>query len=275
MATVIGGSAFGISSDFSGFSIRYTGVSKRTSSEFSGSGVLDGPTIPPTVVRFTVRGSNIRYGDEGDGTLEPVDGRIGEIIVTKGNQRVGSVRFPTSQRPSVREQEEIFPFSPVVFRFNDSITGTRFNDRLFGYGGNDRLRGGAGSDTLVGGNGSDGLVGGAGSDRLTGGAGADRFVFNSRNERRDVITDFTPVSDTIVVSARGFGGGLIAGAPIAASQFRLGTRAADRSDRFIYNRANGSLFFDADGSGGAFGQIEIADLASNLAMTRSDIFVVA
>lgn len=276
MATVSGGNVIGISSDFSGFRIDYTGVGKRTSSEFSGSGVLDSPNIPPTPVRFVVRGNNFRYGIEpGERLPDVIGGRVSEIIVNKGNQRVGSVRFPVGQRPDARQQEDIIPFPPFVFRFNDSITGTRFNDRLLGYGGNDSLRGQAGSDTLTGGDGSDGLVGGAGSDRLTGGRGQDRFVFNSRSERRDVITDFNPASDTIVVSARGFGGGLRAGALIAASQFRLGSRAADRSDRFIYNRSNGALFFDADGTGGAFGQVEIADLASNLPVTRADIFVIA
>jgi serralysin len=173
------------------------------------------------------------------------------------------------------KQENIFPFSPFVFRFNDIITGTNFNDRLLGYRGNDSLRGRSGSDTILGGDGNEGIVGGSGNDRLTGGRGADRFVFNSRSERRDVITDFNPVVDTIVVSARGFGGGLRSGAILPSAQFHIGSRAADRSDRFIYNRASGGLFFDADGTGGAFGQIEIADLASNLAMTRNDIFVVA
>jgi hypothetical protein len=278
MAVVTGGTAFGIVSDFGGFEIAPTSASQGTSSEFAGAGVLDGPNIPPTVVRFIVRGSNFRYGLEpGESIPEPTSGLVREIILTRArdNKRIGSVTFPAGQRPDVREQESIIPFSPFVFRFSDRITGTKFNDRLLGQGGNDSLRGGAGSDTLVGGNGSDGLVGGAGSDRLTGGRGSDHFVFNSRNERRDIITDFNPASDTIVVSARGFGGGLRAGAAITSAQFHIGTRAADRSDRFIYNRSNGSLFFDADGTGGSFNQVEIADLSSNLAMTRADIFVVA
>jgi Ca2+-binding RTX toxin-like protein len=99
-------------------------------------------------------------------------------------------------------------------------------------------------------------------------------VFNSRNERRDVITDFTPVADTIVVSGFGFGGGLVAGAILPLAQFRLGSRALDASDRLIYNSNTGALLFDADGTG-ATAPVALAALDPRLALTRADIFVTA
>ena len=52
----------------------------------------------------------------------------------------------------------------------------------------------------------------------------------------------------INVSATSFGGKLTAGAAITAAPSKLGTRAGDTSDRFIYNRINGALLFDADGT---------------------------
>ena len=152
-------------------------------------------------------------------------------------------------------------------------TGNSLNNRITGNSGNNILEGKAGNDVLSGGLGNDTLVGGGGNDNHTGGKGADRFSFNSVNEGIDRITDFVPVDDTIVVSAAGFGGGLIAGAAIAAEQFTIGTSATTANHRFIYNQTNGRLFFDQDGTGLSFAPVHIATLSSGLALTNSDILV--
>ncbi|MCU0532791.1 MAG: hypothetical protein MUD14_02710 [Hydrococcus sp. Prado102] len=157
-------------------------------------------------------------------------------------------------------------------RVNNRLNGLAGNDTLAGTLGNDALVGAAGNDILLGGLGNDILSGGLGSDILTGGVGRDRFVYSFRNERIDTITDFLPVADTIVVSARGFSGGLRRGIlPIA--QFRTGIGAVDANDRFIYNRATGVLSFDADGIG-AIARIPIAVLDAGLPMTNADIFII-
>lgn len=156
----------------------------------------------------------------------------------------------------------------------DTIAGNAANNTLNGGAGNDTLIGGLGTDILVGGTGNDSLTGSAGRDRLTGGTGADRFVFKSKTEGRDTIADFSVIDDTINVSKAGFGDGLSAGVTIAAAQFRLGARAGDTSDRFIYNKITGGLFFDVDGTG-ATEQLQFAQLSANLAMTNNDIFVIA
>lgn len=179
---------------------------------------------------------------------------------------------------------------------NDYIEGgDRSSNRLYGEAGDDTLvgaqspfcvnylDGGVGNDTLTGGfNGAgDTLLGGAGNDEitglygddtLTGGAGADRFIFTG-NDGVDKITDFSVVDDMIVVSAGGMGSNLTPGAAIA-SQFTIGTGAADFSDRFIYNKTSGALFFDADGTG-TTEQVQLATLPTGLAMTNADIFIVA
>ncbi|MCU0533641.1 MAG: calcium-binding protein [Hydrococcus sp. Prado102] len=143
---------------------------------------------------------------------------------------------------------------------------------LTGTSGADTLRGGGGNDSLSSGTGNDVLVGGIGTDTLTGGMGADRFTFNSRNDRGDRITDFIPVDDTIVVSAAGFGGGLKAGGVLEASQFVLGTAAGDANDRFIYNRTDGALLFDIDGTG-ASASIRLATLSNLPTLTHADIAI--
>jgi Ca2+-binding RTX toxin-like protein len=157
---------------------------------------------------------------------------------------------------------------------NNTITGNVANNVLNGGAGNDTLNGGAGNDTLVGDIGNDLLMGGAGTDRLRGGAGADRFYFYNKNEGIDTIVDFNVVDDSIYVSRAGFGGTLTAGAALSAAQFRLGAAAGDKSDRFIYNRNTGALFFDADGTGSS-AQTQIAQLQTGLGLTYQDIVVFA
>lgn len=88
-----------------------------------------------------------------------------------------------------------------------------------------------------------------------------------------MITDFRIADDTLIVSRSSFGGGLTANAAITRSQFVLGS-AADRNDYFIYNKASGALFFDADGTS-AIAQVQFAQLSTGLAMTNNDIFVIA
>jgi Ca2+-binding RTX toxin-like protein len=153
-------------------------------------------------------------------------------------------------------------------------TGNSLNNRIAGNNANNSLNGGAGNDLLLGGNGSDLLAGRLGNDTLIGGTGTDRFAFYSRNDRVDRISDFSVVDDRIDVSAAGFGGRLNAGATITSAQFVVGATATTVSHRFIYNTTSGGLFFDSDGNGAA-AQVQIATLATGLAMTNADIFVVA
>ncbi|MFM7713137.1 MAG: calcium-binding protein, partial [Microcystis sp.] len=69
-----------------------------------------------------------------------------------------------------------------------------------------------------------------------------------------------------------FGGGLIAGVPLTAAQFVLGTTALNASNRFIYNIINGALSFDADGTN-ILVPVQIATLSSKPTLTASDILV--
>jgi Ca2+-binding RTX toxin-like protein len=157
---------------------------------------------------------------------------------------------------------------------SNSISGNNANNVLDGKLGDDYLYGKAGQDTLLGDLGSDSLIGGLGADAITGGAGADRFIRQYSNTGIDTITDFDVAEDLFCISASGFGGSLTSGAVLKRSQFRLGTAAADRSDRLIYDNDTGSLFFDADGTG-LSDQIQIAQLAPGLEMSHANIFVFA
>ncbi len=79
----------------------------------------------------------------------------------------------------------------------DVLIGRKGGDELLGGRGADTLRGGQGNDTLKGSYGADILVGGKGYDKLSGGKGDDTFVFESVDDRRDVILDFGKGNDLI------------------------------------------------------------------------------
>ena len=119
------------------------------------------------------------------------------------------------------------------------ISGTSSNVGLVGSSLNDTLTGGAGCDILLGKGSADTLNGGAGNDLLEGAAGADSLIgatatircweatettgplaapvgwfrFNASGEGTDTIMDFSPVDDSIAISAAGFGGGLAVDEP--------------------------------------------------------------
>jgi Ca2+-binding RTX toxin-like protein len=153
--------------------------------------------------------------------------------------------------------------------------GNTLNNRLIGNQNDNQLVDTNGNDILNGNAGNDGLVGGVGQDTLTGGSGIDSFTFFAINQIGDRITDFTSGGDALVISAPGFGGGLVAGglfSPIASSQFVAGGAARDANDRFIYNRTAGTLFFDSDGTG-ATAQVRIATFNAGLDLKFSDIFL--
>lgn len=89
------------------------------------------------------------------------------------------------------------------------FSGGKGADTLKGANGNDKLDGGKSKDTLLGGNGRDVLKGGAGkdkmsgqkgNDKLTGGSEGDWFIFKTKNEGRDKITDFEDNIDTLKLS---------------------------------------------------------------------------
>lgn len=63
---------------------------------------------------------------------------------------------------------------------------------------------GAGSDAMTGGSGADVLEGGAGADTMTGGGNADWFVWRSKTEGGDTITDFTRLEDQLAFDVAAF-----------------------------------------------------------------------
>jgi len=155
--------------------------------------------------------------------------------------------------------------------------GNNGNNIIQGNNGNNLLQGLTGKDQLFGQNGSDTLIGGKGNDQLTGGSQNDDFIFNSSSEKLDIITDFNKLvgeGDRLLISAKGFGGNLIANNILPTEQFIVGTAATNSNHRFIYNNqnTNGELFYDSDGIGGKT-QINIATLIGAPALSNNDIYI--
>ncbi len=160
-----------------------------------------------------------------------------------------------------------------AFGGNDTVNGNGGNDRIWGGAGRDQLNGGLGNDKLYGEAGNDKLSGGVGLDTLVGGGGNDQFIFTIAGPtNKKTITDFTSGADKLVFDNGVFGGAGPDG-PLSADAFALGLKAGDATDRFIYDQATGSLWYDRDGKGGS-GQTLIADLQDGATLTASDFLII-
>jgi Ca2+-binding RTX toxin-like protein len=157
-------------------------------------------------------------------------------------------------------------------QYADTLRGTTGNNVLNGGVGVDKLFGGAGLDTLIGGKGRDTLQGDAGNDRLTGGLDADKFVFARNqvsNSNLDNITDFGTDDVLVFDVTTGSTGSL------AASEFRLGTKALDANDHFIFDKSasHHTLYFDPDGNG-AGAKVALAVFTNDFNLTASDFLLI-
>ena len=65
----------------------------------------------------------------------------------------------------------------------------------------------------------------------------------------------------------------LAGHPLDPAFFHAGVAAADADDHIIYNRANGHLYYDADGTG-ADAQVLLAVLTNHPLVLANDFAVI-
>ena len=160
------------------------------------------------------------------------------------------------------------------------LKGGAGDDSLYGGGGRDRLIGGIGKDRLYGGNGVDILVGGMGGDWLHGGNGNDDFKFTGKFQGNDVdrILDMAS-TDTIKLSRKTFDLNGNIGSKLLMSDFdqvsSLGA-AAHSTKRIVFNRRNGGIYFNQNGSESGFGiGGKFIDIHNKFDLSRAQIQVIA
>ena len=114
----------------------------------------------------------------------------------------------------------------------------------------------------------------------SGGAGRDMFVFNTKPNKKsnfDRIRDYNVKDDLIALDNAIFKklgkGSETKPGKLNKNFFITGDHAVDANDYVFYNKKNGILYYDADGSGRGKA-VEIAALSKNLKMTYHDFFVI-
>ncbi len=146
----------------------------------------------------------------------------------------------------------------------ENLRGSIFDDFLVGDINANVIEGLAGNDFIAG---------AGGADTLTGGTGSDTFIFGQLSENGDTITDFDVAADLIAVltptstpNVGGFVPGHAVSVTIAANELVHGT-VADKAFAQFLIAANGDLFYDADGTGGASANVLVAHLSGINAAT--------
>jgi len=166
---------------------------------------------------------------------------------------------------------------------NDKIYGNSKKNILLGNSGNDTIRcggnhdvidGGKGNDRIYGDSGDDFIAGALGRDTLPGGSGKDMFVFDVKpsNSTADIITDFSVAADTIALFKDVFTGAGKSYTFLNSAAFWTGTKAHDSSDRVVYNKTTGAIYYDADGTGSK-AAVQIAKVTAGLKLTYKDFFI--
>lgn len=168
---------------------------------------------------------------------------------------------------------------------SERIDGTGEADDIYGNGGNDKLVGHPGDDLIVGGKGHDTIFGGQNHDTLWGDLipkpeldrkaaqdWSDRFCFNAIDETTsDTVMDFKHKVDTIGLDVLIFDE-LEVTNKLSAEHLVQGTAALEADDFLLYDRGNGELWYDQDGSGEG-SAVLLATFDNHEKITASDIFV--
>lgn len=157
----------------------------------------------------------------------------------------------------------------VLDVFSEVARGTSADEVFKANFGNDILEGGGGNDTLSG---------GVGRDTLTGDAGNDVFAFETtpNASNRDIVTDFIVGEDKIWLKATAFHMHPISDlGSLAAARFALKGDMYTSSVRIIYDEITGRLYYDADGSNTAYGEVEIAAFTNKPHLSAADFIVIA
>jgi Ca2+-binding RTX toxin-like protein len=150
------------------------------------------------------------------------------------------------------------------------VVGRTSDDTILGNGVANTLKGGLGDDRLDGRAGNDTIEGGGHGDLLTGGAGADKFIYGSGEAigSGDQITDFKRGEDKLVIDKGVFHFSnlvLYSGNDLKPT----GTAA-----QFFFERDNGRLWYDADGTGNEADAVLMVTLDKVTSLAATDFLLI-
>ncbi len=223
-------------------------------------------------------GSGFDGNDEGTqfkGTIERYRSyQDGDLVTSIDGLRIPLAAFvKVTESPSTADERKLFS---NALAGADRIQGSNENDVLEGFAGHDTILGRRGNDVLLGGSGNDRLAGGIGSDRLSGGEGNDTFVFDTKIAvpgSIDKITDYSSKYDSFQLENSVFVG--LKGKTIAPDQFKDVSKGdADANDRILYDRSQGNLFYDRDGSGEKYEIVKFAEVTDNTRLNALDFLII-
>lgn len=251
--------------DFATYYGSATGVKVSLASPGSNTGEAKGDTFISIEGLSGSTFNDVLTGDGGNNTLvgnggaDTLNGGAGFDTASYSIAQAGVTA--SLAKPSLNTGEAAGDKYSAI----EGLAGSNFNDALTGD---------ASANSLSGMNGDDLLDGAAGMDWLSGGAGKDIFAFTSALSASniDAIADFDVANDKIALSDKVFSEAGVAGRMLSLAAFQLGTSADDADDRIIYNQANGSVWYDADGTG-AKAAVQFASVVSGVPLT-ADHFVI-
>lgn len=213
--------------------------------------------------------SDKMYGSSGDDEFRPLGGK--DYVDGRGGK--DTIRYDRDAQHDGKSGVTVdLKAGTATDGFGDKDTLKNI-ENVKGSNRGDKITGSDGANTLDGSAGNDKLYGGLGKDLLIGGDGKDTFVFSTKlsSTNIDTIDDFKIKADVIwldndVFTKAGAVGDLASGA------FYTGSKAHDSSDRIVYDKASGKLWYDDDGSGShAAVQVALLDKGLALAATHFDI----
>jgi len=205
-------------------------------------------------------------------------GAAGDVVKELAGGGVDLVKSFVSRTLGANQEKLTLLGSAAINGFGNDQANTMWGNTAANI-----LNGGKGFDILNGGAGNDTLVGALGKDTLSGGTGNDKFLFNAAlsSANIDLIKDFTKLAgntDKILLDDDIFTALGTVSSPTAldAAAFYVGPAAHDASDRIIYHKASGALYYDVDGTGAADAvQFATVGAGTHPTLSASDFFVVS
>ncbi|MCG7392462.1 cadherin domain-containing protein [Microvirga sp. ACRRW] len=183
--------------------------------------------------------------------------KVANSIAIDYEQLSSSAKYYTIQVQAFEDKADGEASAITTLRINARDLSIEFveeadtSDKIYGGGFNDNLNGGKGDDTLRG---------GEGNDNLWGGEDNDVFQFQyapDATTNRDSIKDFRASTtggenDMIWLNRQfGFSGFKTTenNKVLDAAAFVLGTVATEARAQILYDKSNGRLYYDQDGTG--------------------------